>query len=78
MDANEAQHLVAFVKRLHNDLGLAVCLVEHFIRMVFDNCDLIHVLARGEHLIAGTGPQVAADPLVQQAYLGSTEDGGRA
>jgi ABC-type branched-subunit amino acid transport system ATPase component len=71
MDANEAQHLIGLVKRLHNDLGLAVCLVEHFIRMVFDNCSLIHVLARGEHLISGSGQQVAADPSVQAAYLGA-------
>jgi ABC-type branched-subunit amino acid transport system ATPase component len=70
MDANEAQHLIGLVKRLHNDLGLAVCLVEHFIRMVFENCDLIHVLARGEHLITGSSSVVAADPGVQAAYLG--------
>lgn len=70
MDAHEAQHLITLVRRLHNDLGLAVCLVEHFIRMVFDNCSLIHVLARGEHLISGSGQEVAADPAVQAAYLG--------
>jgi len=75
MDATEAQQLIALVKHLHDSLGLAVCLVEHFIRMVFENCDLIHVLARGELLISGTSEEVAANSMVQQAYLGTTAGG---
>lgn len=78
MDAQEAQQLILLVRQLHEDLGLAVCLVEHFIRMVFENCDLIHVLARGRHLISGTAPVVAADPGVQQAYLGTATGGTNA
>ncbi len=73
MDAHEAQQLITLVKRLHRDLGLAICLIEHFVRMVFDNCDLIHVLARGERIASGDATEVAADPRVREAYLGAAE-----
>jgi ABC-type branched-subunit amino acid transport system ATPase component len=70
MDAQEAQQLIELIKRLHGDLGLPVCLIEHFVRMVFENCDLIHVLTRGELLATGDAAAIAADRRVNEAYLG--------
>ena len=74
MDAVEAQHLLMLVKRLQEDLGLAVLLIEHFVRMVLDNCSLVHALARGELIAAGTPDEIAANPAVQAAYLGGQQD----
>lgn len=70
LDAHEAQHLLALVKRLQIDLGLAVLLIEHFIRMVLDHCDLIHAIASGQVIVSGTPATVAANTEVQEAYLG--------
>lgn len=76
MDAHEAQQLIELVRRLQGDLGLTVFLIEHFVRMVFDNCDLIHVLARGELIASGDAAAVAANPLVHEAYLGTPDPAG--
>ena len=74
LDAVEAQHLLMLVKRLQVDLGLAVLLIEHFVRMVLDNCSLVHALARGELIAAGSPAEIAANPAVQAAYLGGPQD----
>ncbi len=70
MDAVEAQHLLMLVKRLQTDLGLAVLLIEHFVRMVLDNCGWVHAIANGQVIAAGPPDVVAASEAVQIAYLG--------
>jgi ABC-type branched-subunit amino acid transport system ATPase component len=70
MDATEAQHLLMLVKRLQTDLGLAVLLIEHFVRMVLDNCGWVHAIAAGQVIAAGPPEVVAASEAVQIAYLG--------
>jgi ABC-type branched-subunit amino acid transport system ATPase component len=70
MDAVEAQHLLMLVKRLQTDLGLAVLLIEHFVRMVLDNCGWVHAIAAGQVIAAGPPEVVAASEAVQIAYLG--------
>jgi ABC-type branched-subunit amino acid transport system ATPase component len=70
MDAVEAQHLLMLVKRLQTDLGLAVLLIEHFVRMVLDNCGWVHAIAAGQVIAAGPPEAVAANEAVQIAYLG--------
>jgi ABC-type branched-subunit amino acid transport system ATPase component len=70
MDAAEAQHLLMLVKRLQTDLGLAVLLIEHFVRMVLDNCGWVHAIAGGQVIAAGPPEVVAASETVQIAYLG--------
>jgi ABC-type branched-subunit amino acid transport system ATPase component len=70
MDAVEAQHLLMLVKRLQTDLGLAVLLIEHFVRMVLDNCGWVHAIAGGQVIAAGPPEVVAASEAVQIAYLG--------
>ena len=73
MDAVEAQHLLMLVKRLQSDLGLAVLLIEHFVRMVLDNCGWVHAIAAGQVIAAGPPDVVAADEAVQIAYLGVSD-----
>jgi ABC-type branched-subunit amino acid transport system ATPase component len=58
------------VKRLQTDLGLAVLLIEHFVRMVLDNCGWVHAIAAGQVIAAGPPEVVAASEAVQIAYLG--------
>jgi ABC-type branched-subunit amino acid transport system ATPase component/ABC-type branched-subunit amino acid transport system permease subunit len=70
LDATEAAALFALIRRLEHDLGLTVLLVEHYVKAVLENCDLIYVLSRGEIIASGSPDEIAAHPQVRAVYLG--------
>lgn len=61
-----AEHLVAL-----NREGLTICLIEHDMALIRRLCDPVIVMAEGRTLTQGTFEQVAGDPRVQEAYLGT-------
>lgn len=56
------------------DSGLAVVVIEHDMRFIFNLCDRVLCLVRGKTLIEGTPGEVQSDPRVIEAYIG-TGDG---
>ena len=70
LDATEAKALFSLVRRLADDLGLTVLLVEHYVKAVLENCDTVYVLSRGQIIAAGSPGEVVADPQVRAVYLG--------
>jgi len=50
--------------------GITILLIEHHMDMVARLCDRVIVLAEGRHLAEGTFDEVAANPSVQEAYMG--------
>jgi ABC-type branched-subunit amino acid transport system ATPase component/ABC-type branched-subunit amino acid transport system permease subunit len=70
LDASEAKALFALVRRLGEDLGLTVLLVEHYVKAVLDNCDLIYVVSQGRIIASGTADEITAHPQVRATYLG--------
>ena len=68
------QETLAFgriLRRLVEERGLAICLVEHDVGLVMDTCEMIHVLDYGEIIASGPPEQVKNDPAVVNAYLGA-------
>ena len=59
------EHLKALVRE-----GITILLIEHHMDMVARLCDRVIVLAEGRHLAEGTFDEVAANPAVQEAYMG--------
>ncbi|MFF9620898.1 ABC transporter ATP-binding protein [Streptomyces griseosporeus] len=57
------------------DKGIAVLLIEHDMRFVFNLCDRVAVLVQGEKLVEGTSDVVQADERVVAAYLGEPFQG---
>ncbi|MFK4102339.1 ABC transporter ATP-binding protein [Streptomyces sp. NPDC019531] len=57
------------------DQGVAVLLIEHDMRFVFNLSDRVAVLVQGEKLVEGTSEVVQADERVIAAYLGEPFDG---
>jgi branched-chain amino acid transport system ATP-binding protein len=73
-ETREAEELIFRIR----DLGLAVLVIEHDMRFIFNLCDRVACLVRGEVLVEGSGSVVQNDPRVIEAYIGSPqlEEGG--
>ncbi|MGW4684335.1 ABC transporter ATP-binding protein [Streptomyces sp. NPDC004244] len=52
------------------DMGIAVLVIEHDMRFIFNLCDRVACLVQGEKLIEGTASEVQGDERVIAAYLG--------
>jgi ABC-type branched-subunit amino acid transport system ATPase component len=70
LDPQEAYALFALVKQLQVDLGLAVLLVEHYVKAVLAYSDRVWVLDQGAVIAGGTPAEIEADPRVRATYLG--------
>jgi branched-chain amino acid transport system ATP-binding protein len=70
MGDQETYHVTELIRQLHRDRGLSIVLIEHEIRVVFHLADRIMVLAEGAVLAEGTPAEIAANEMVQSAYLG--------
>ncbi|MFJ3881703.1 ABC transporter ATP-binding protein [Streptomyces sp. NPDC090077] len=57
------------------DKGIAVLVIEHDMRFIFNLCDRVACLVQGEKLIEGTAGEVQSDERVVAAYLGEPFEG---
>lgn len=72
MGHEDVDRIIGIIRRVAQ--GRTVVMVEHNMTVVEGLCDTITVMARGQVLAEGNYPQVSANPLVIEAYLGTDAD----
>jgi branched-chain amino acid transport system ATP-binding protein len=70
MGDQETYAITQLIRRLHKDHSLTILLIEHDMRVVFHLADRITVLDQGALLAEGKPEEIAANEVVQTAYLG--------
>ena len=73
MNPQETQQASDLIFRIR-DTGRAVVVIEHDMRFIFNLCDRVLCLVRGEVLVEGSPEQVQSDPRVIEAYIGTGDD----
>lgn len=74
MNVEETEDMARFIMDIRSELGIAMILVEHDMRLVMDLADRVMVLDFGRRIAIGEPETVQADPAVIAAYLGESTD----
>lgn len=70
MNPLETEEAIKLFRRIRDERGITVLLIEHDMRVVMNISERISVMDYGEKIAEGTPAEIRANPRVVEAYLG--------
>jgi branched-chain amino acid transport system ATP-binding protein len=70
MNPEELAQMMEIIQQIHDELDLAIFLIEHRMKIVMELCQTVQALVFGEVIAEGTPEEIQNDAGVIDAYLG--------
>jgi branched-chain amino acid transport system ATP-binding protein len=71
MNVAEAETLSDLIRKVRDDFGCGVLLIEHNMALITRTCERMQVMASGRTIATGTPAEVFENPVFRSAYLGT-------
>ncbi|MEE4364020.1 MAG: ABC transporter ATP-binding protein [Desulfotignum sp.] len=73
-NAKEIIQLMGLIRRINQDLGITIILIEHFMKVLTELTQTLLILETGTKICCGDPKKVTSDPRVIECYLGDCND----
>ena len=70
MNPHETQEAIGLFRRIRNEMGITILLIEHDMRVVMEISEKITVMDYGKKIAEGNPEQIRTNNQVIEAYLG--------
>ncbi len=73
LNPTEVAHMIAVVRRIREERGIAILMIEHLMQVIMQLSDRVMVLNFGRKLAEGRPDEIAHNETVIEAYLGDPD-----
>lgn len=70
-NASEIKELMAFIRRINEDMGITIIIIEHFMKVLTELTETLLIIETGRKVCCGNPVTVTGDPQVIECYLGN-------